>query len=63
MARPNTCRPTPFKVGALTAVREVGLARDGHRVLECRCECGAILYRRSNNLLLAKSRCICKRAA
>lgn len=54
------CRPVPFQVGALIAYREAGRARDGHRLLECRCECGRVLHRRSNNLLRAKSRCICK---
>jgi hypothetical protein len=43
------------RFGRLTCLRVVGRANDGHKLWECRCDCGTICNKQSNNLPRAVS--------
>ena len=40
-----------LRAGKLVAIEVAGKSRDGHQLLRCRCECGNLVLRSSNNLL------------
>lgn len=53
-----------LRAGKLVAVEIAGKSRDGHQMLRCRCDCGNVVLRSSNNFLKnsiesTKSHCGC----